>query len=388
MGFDISNHPVDVRFIRHRLIPAVRRQAEVGGFLDRAAQMAAVAHRANHWGLRVTSLNSEIVTRQIDASPPRAAPTVAQSSKSGWISRLFKARPAAAPRVRDVTGLPNFDSDLSVWGRPFFISARGTDDALEVLGRYMNCAAGDLDAIDTIARSQLELIEAGRGERPANVLPQAWDIVLQFIPLLAHLPPREEEQPEPAAIREHLASRLDLMQAVWTQRLSDEPLEHPCLMEPERAAMLARTLPHEIIGLAAQGLPGWMGRGYAWPTELFRKIGVKVSHVFETPAALFAELLEDMPALEEGFHRTITSNFTLGGYVPPERIPELKALLLRHRRELILAWNKAKDVSDTEVEAMSADFQKILEPVVLAERNGYGFIEAAEVYSGFMGAMN
>jgi hypothetical protein len=34
------------------------------------------------------------------------------------------------------------------------------------------------------------------------------------------------------------------------------------------------------------------------------------------------------------------------------------------------------------------DYQKILEPVVFAERNGYGFIEAAEIYSGFMGVMN
>jgi hypothetical protein len=37
---------------------------------------------------------------------------------------------------------------------------------------------------------------------------------------------------------------------------------------------------------------------------------------------------------------------------------------------------------------MSADFTKILEPVLWAEQKGYGFIEASEVYSGFMGVMN
>lgn len=41
-----------------------------------------------------------------------------------------------------------------------------------------------------------------------------------------------------------------------------------------------------------------------------------------------------------------------------------------------------------EISEISADYKKILEPVVLAERNGYGFIEAAEIYSGFMGVMN
>jgi hypothetical protein len=37
---------------------------------------------------------------------------------------------------------------------------------------------------------------------------------------------------------------------------------------------------------------------------------------------------------------------------------------------------------------LAADYTKILEPALLARRNGYGFLEAAEVYSGFMGAMN
>ena len=41
-----------------------------------------------------------------------------------------------------------------------------------------------------------------------------------------------------------------------------------------------------------------------------------------------------------------------------------------------------------EFEDVSADNKKILEPVVLAERKGYGFIEAAEIYSGFMGVTN
>jgi hypothetical protein len=37
---------------------------------------------------------------------------------------------------------------------------------------------------------------------------------------------------------------------------------------------------------------------------------------------------------------------------------------------------------------LSTDYRKIIEPVVFAERNKYGFIEAAEVYSGILGVTN
>ncbi|MDX2205368.1 MAG: hypothetical protein NW223_21650 [Hyphomicrobiaceae bacterium] len=91
---------------------------------------------------------------------------------------------------------------------------------------------------------------------------------------------------------------------------------------------------------------------------------------FETPAELLVELPSD-----ENFRSTIFGTRSPGGHGPAARVPELKALLLRHRQA----------VADDE---MSADFQKILEPVVLAERRGHGVIEAAEIYSGLIGGMN
>jgi hypothetical protein len=39
-------------------------------------------------------------------------------------------------------------------------------------------------------------------------------------------------------------------------------------------------------------------------------------------------------------------------------------------------------------ERVTTDYKKILESVVFAERKGYGFIEAAEIYSGFLGVLN
>jgi hypothetical protein len=39
-------------------------------------------------------------------------------------------------------------------------------------------------------------------------------------------------------------------------------------------------------------------------------------------------------------------------------------------------------------ERVATDYKKTLESVVFAERKGCGFIEAAEIYSGFLGVLN
>lgn len=87
------------------------------------------------------------------------------------------------------------------------------------------------------------------------------------------------------------------------------------------------------------------------------------------------------------FGTTIPCNYSLGGYVPPEKIGAFVALLETHRTDLILAWSDSKDPAGID-DMLAADYTKILEPALLARRNGHGFLEAAEVYSGFMGAMN
>jgi hypothetical protein len=141
--------------------------------------------------------------------------------------------------------------------------------------------------------------------------------------------------------------------------------------------------------LAAQTLPGWMGRGRVWPTALFKEIGVSVSGVFERPVSLFEDLLRDVPGMDANLRGTIVENYCLGGYVPPQKMQSFVDLLTKHRRELILAWHQGQeDTADLDLEQLATDFTKILEPANYALRRGYGFIEAAEVYSGILGWMN
>jgi hypothetical protein len=408
MGYDISNHAVDVAFVRDRLVPAVMGHGNVDDFLDRAARRAVVGHRANQWGLRVVGIDHAISRLQheladhdaVDASPP---PSVAAAPAPSWWQSIKQAvggakaavpvpTPAPRDRFRAVSGLPGFDSDLSVWGRPFFVVDDGVDAALAVVERYMACSPDDLGAVDAVAREQIARLEARRGRVRRGVDADILAVLDAFYPLAPHVDkPADDEQPLPSVegLRRHLGQRLDLFQTVWRERESDEePLDHPMLNDPASGCELVNSLPMSLIGMAAQALPGWMGRGYVWPTALFEKIGVSVDGIFQKPTALFEPLLREMPEVEEALAESIPSNYAIGGYVAPEHVPALEALLLKHRRDLILAWQEDKSAGDAMVDEMSGDFTKILEPVVWARRQGFGFIEAAEVYSGFMGVMN
>lgn len=397
MGYDISNHAVDVAFIRERLVPFVMGRGTLDALdddIDRATRLSLIAHRANTWGLRTMQLDHAIHDAQRTAAVPRPAPPAPppQPFRPTLWQRLTGARPPSPPPAPTTawvrtSGIPGFDSDLSVWGRPFFIVAEDTDEALRGFDAYM--LAGD-DDVDAIARRMLTRLDAMRGKLDPRCDPEVAAALDGFYPLEAHLPqldPSDAAIPDRASVRSHIEGKLMLMRRFWLERKSDDPIEDDLLDEPVAPSDYIESLPFDIINLASQTLPGWMGRGHVWPTRLFDEIGVKVSHVFETPEPLFRDLVREDKRLRGMFGTTIPCNYSLGGYVPPEKIEAFVALLEKHRSDLILAWSDSKDPAGID-DMLAADYTKILEPALLARRNGHGFLEAAEVYSGFMGAMN
>lgn len=386
MGFDISNHAVDQNLITGRLIPALRGEAPIDDLLDRAATLSQIAHRANQWGLRVVQLNSHLFDQQLDIAP-RVIDR--RPAKRNILQRLLGIQKfEEIPRPGRIVGLPGFDSDLSVWGRPFFIVADTPEESLQAFQQYLSISQGQLDDVDAICTAMLAKLDKEKGSIPSDLDPAVIASLDAWYPILDHLPPLEDESQPPdwKNARHRIQRWFAMYQEAWTHKDSERVIESDFYDEPLPASEIAMAAPHALINFAAQLLPGWMGRGHVWPTILFEKIGVDVSDLFETPMPLFASLVEELPELEERLNTTIVENYSLGGYVPPEKICAFRERLQKHRRELILAWDG--DGTDEDVERMSADFNKILEPVLLAEQQGYGFIEAAEVYSGFMGAMN
>jgi hypothetical protein len=362
MGYDVSNHPVDTKLITERLIPALLGNASIDDILDRAADLCVVASRANQWGFRVMQVQHDLGNEQFDAE----------------MERPFLM-------------LPGFESDLSVWGRPFFIVADTVDESLAAFEQYMQCTRQDLAGVDRIAASMLTWLDAKKGSWPADSAPAKVALVEAVYPLAKHLPElkkKDQQLADAGQTRLRLAKILEAYREGWAHRDSKRKIKSDVFDEPAKARDVALEAPYILLNIASQVLPGWMARGTVWPTQLFEKIDVSVSHVFETPAALFEPLVRAFPALEERFRTTIIENYSLGGYVRPENVPVLRALVEKHQRELIFAFVEPHEAAGADLERLSMDYQKILEPVVFAERNGYGCIEAAEIYSGFLGVLN
>jgi hypothetical protein len=155
----------------------------------------------------------------------------------------------------------------------------------------------------------------------------------------------------------------------------DEQRDQPTANE------LLPALPQSMVSFASALLPGWMNRGNNHASFLFDKIGVKASDLFETPEALFAPLVKQAPVMAEALSSTISGNFELGGYVPPQKVAAFVERLEKHKIALSTAWGEGA----TE---LSPDYIKIIEPARYALKHGYGYLEAAEVYSGPLGMMN
>ena len=386
MGFDISNHPIDVALIKQRIIPCIRGHGQLDDLVARAARLNCIRHRANCWGMGVLKLSWDISDRQRQLGLKRKV-RLSAVRPPGIMGRLLGRAELTEVEASQETGLPGFDSDMCVWGRPYFIVADTVEEALEGLDTYLGLADAAPETVDAVARRMIAKLDSR-----SDLLPPGYDesvlrILSDNYPLADRVKPAQEgETPDEAETARRIAADMDLARKVFAGRDSGEVIEVED-REPELAADLALALPHQIINIAAQTLPGWMGRGRVWPTSLFRKIGVSVAGVFERPTSLFEDLLRDVPAMEQVLRPTIVENYCLGGYVPPEKMKAFVELLAKHRRDLILAWQQ-RPYDAARFDEMAADFNKILEPATYALRHGYGFIEAAEVYSGILGWMN
>src|SRR4051812_109279 len=118
MGYDVSYHPVDVDLIRSRVVTYIRGQRDINDLVADAVRLAKVRFRANAWGLGLWHLHKE-------------------------------TREAASPAVR----VPDsFDSDLHIWGRPFFITGATPEEVSEGIDRY---TAATAETVDDVAREML-----------------------------------------------------------------------------------------------------------------------------------------------------------------------------------------------------------------------------------------
>ena len=335
MGFDVSSHPVDAGLIQKRLLPYLRGEGQIDDLVADAVRLARVRFRANAWGLGLLAHIS-----------PKA------SGRPGQRSKRLKPAPGVEAGA--------FDPDLHLWGRPFFVAAP-PELVGPTIDRYLAAGPGEVDGI---AREQLDYLHPDLKDR---VEPDTD----------GHLPESD------ADIAAGILQELDLLRSAYPRIADGRPVKMPDGEQADPEDLFLFHMPLAVVAFAAQLLPGWMGRGHVWPTSLAGEAGLDAEGLFEPAGFLFEPLLGSIGGWEEAFSPTITQNYTLGGAVRAANVPALRAWWQAHRDPLIAPF-----VADGEAHLGLVSYQKTLEAVQDAERRNVAFVEATEVYSGFMGIMN
>ncbi len=332
-----SNHPVDISVIRDRIVPYIMGTGNIDDLLKQAASTALSRIEAMSWAVAANDC-------------------------------ILKQNP----------GLPGFYTDLHIWGRPFFNVGLDTPDVMEIHSTYLKQAG---QSVDELARTMLPKLDTIL-KKNANSI----DLINSYESLENHLQHNQlNKTGGQAEIQDLLEAPLNVLREVY-QNLGKSRIMVP--VDGEEQAMNPQELIvqalFETIKFSSEIHPGWVGRGNYWPTRLFEQININVSHIFERPIKLFEPLLEEIPYLEAYLEETITENYSLGGYIPPEKMKFFIEALEKNKEKLIFCWvddTVKKNLTDEAREKLSIPFLKIYEPAVYAQQNGLGFIEASNIYS-------
>jgi hypothetical protein len=391
MGIDWSAHPLDPALVTQRLIPCVLENKPINDLIERAVAIAAVTHRTQAWKLAASRVDGDLFWRVTEAAPKKRVPV--GRPKRGLLSRWFGASEKdGEPEMTEVfegplCGLPGFESDLHVFGRPFFIDADDGEEAAIAFDRYMAAAEGRDGAVDAVVRDMLQALDAKRASRlPAGLAQNLADLV-QSAPSLTSLAPQTETE---AFDGDALRAQIERRVAAWrAAAAATDPKQEIGDGEERTTALAAQAqMPFDMVSFAAGLIPGWMGCGYGFASGVLAQIKAG-GGLFESPASLFAPLIAAIPAAGRALAATITDNFTLGGWVPPDRVHRLLDVLSAKRDEIIVAFeNNPSALTPRQREMLACDWIKFNEAATYAMRHGLGYIEAAEIYSGYFGWAN
>jgi hypothetical protein len=343
VGYDVSHHPLDLRFLEGTLLPALRTGGGEG--LDdlraHALRLARVRYVAKAWALGATKVE--------EPSAPLAPRVV--TPKPSFMSRLLGRgeRHEAAPAPMPPERTSRFDSDLHVWGRPFLVTADAPADISRQIDAWLEVAPDDAD---DLARAMLDGLERGLASRVEPELEGGMPTDEQFASFVA------------AALdpcREVLAA----IDEGRTFRTADGD-------EVDPLDVAAQELPFALLRVASWFRPGWMDRGHVWPSLVLPKAGLAAP--FE-PLDVLASLRDAHPSLPAATKTTIALNYEVGGMLPADRVPHVLREI-ETRREAIAD------------EASATSARKLVEALSDAAARGLAFVEATEIYSGPEGVLN
>lgn len=370
MGWDISYHPVDIQWIHERVLPYVQGDGTLDDLMDDVLRIAKVRRRANAWGLGVMKLQRRLDTAQREARDKMTKPR-------GFFQKLLGSR---KPEIDSslAFGLPGFSTDRSVWGGPFFICESDPVRVSELVDQYM--AAGE-DEVDEIAKGQLAIIDkqidqASHAGRIREVI--GGSVVEKTDPA------SDEEDPSDQQIIEAVRWKMDLFRDAYQAYQAGGKFRDSQGQEHNPKELFATDFALATLEFAAFFRPGWMARGYGWPTMLCEEASVEWTEWFQKPTPLFAPLLSGVPEIDQYLTHSIEENYSLGGYISADLVPgfvdHFEASLPKIRQQKL-----SENWTDEDLQPFVEGIRWALSD---AKRRGLGFVEATEVYSGPFGIMN
>lgn len=342
MGFDVSFHPLDVKLIENQIVPVILGKQAPEELYRRAAKAAKNRFLANAWGLGLLQFRNEQLRLQREAS------------NKGVIARLLgRSKPSESAAIAE------FDSDLYVWGRPYFITSIDDDALFESIDRYTDAAPQDAD------------------ELARRMIADRWPDVSDRV--------RKDDSsglPSDEDFLHSVSWKIELLREAVKAVSDGTTIRLPDGEEQDPVELLSNDAQMAILEFHSALVPGWMGRGLVAPTQLLQQAG-RQSKVIERSDKPFASLSDAISALTLRSDASVIENFMVGGYVAAENVAVFLGELESTKPDILSAADGEGWRLECEVV-----FRKIAEALKDARRRGIGFVEASEIYSAPMGVMN
>ena len=340
MGYDVSYHPIDQTFLTDTVLQIVLDRMDPTDTYAEAARVAKNRYIANQWGLALVGKHNDLFMQNLD-------------EPKGILSRLFSF---LAPEP--FTPTPLFESDLHVWGRPFLIHVDDSSTVSSFIDRYIQATP---EQVTEIAKDAIQAC-----------YPKDADAITVSI---------EDEMPSDNDFIEDVSWKLELFKTAVKNLKTGKKVQIPQgeLCDPKE--LLENHYQLYTLEFASIFRPGWMARGYVWPTILLEEAKLDFP-LIEPSDVPFRQLEAELPSINLRHDKSIRENYMTGGYVSPANVPAFKQFLSDNYRRLIEPAE-----ADDWGEYCELCLKKIMEALCDAEKRELGFIEATEVYSGPLGSL-
>lgn len=370
MGWDISYHPVDIHWIHQRVLPYIQGHGTIDDLMDDVLRIAKVRQRSNAWGFGLMQLQHMVNDAQREARDKR-------NQSRGMFQKLIGSdKPENDPSL--AFDLPGFSTERSVWGAPFFICESDLAKVSDLVDQYLGATE---ETVDEIVKGQLACVD--RQIDQAVQADRIREIIGGSVVENTH-PKSDESELSDQEIIHSVRWKMDLFHDAYQAYGTGKKVRDGQGQEHDPKGLFASDFPLAVLEFAAFFRPGWMARGYGWPTLLFEEASIPWTQWFKQPTPMFAPLIHDVPEIEKCLTNSIEENYSLGGYVSADLVPEVSDIF-ETQLPIIRQHKHSQNWTDDDLQPFVEGIRWALQD---AKQRGLGFVEATEVYSAPFGIMN